>query len=207
MVITDDQGEPAAAQKLLARAREGDAPAFCLLIDPLEARLFRQAAALAVDLGAAEDLVSDTRVRAWKNLARYNETCRLSTRLYAILLHCHQEASRRARSRPISLARLPFLEARELHQQHENVSSSDPSPAAAAGQNEAAIQLNRCVEKLSKKHRDIIRLRFFEDASLPDMAAILGCSVGTVKSRLHHALEKLRKMKMNLPEIERNQQL
>ena len=53
---------------------------------------------------------------------------------------------------------------------------------------------------LPEKHREIIRLRFFEDASLPDMALILGCSVGTVKSRLHHALEKLRKMKMNLPD-------
>ena len=60
---------------------------------------------------------------------------------------------------------------------------------------------------LPEKHREIIQLRFFEDASLPDMAAVLGCSVGTVKSRLHHALEKLRKMKMNLPELAGHQQL
>src|SRR4029077_872868 len=114
MVITDDPLEPAAAEELLARAREGDAPAFCLLIEPLQTRLLRQAAALTSDLSAAEDLVSEVRVRAWKFLVRYNETCRLSTWLYAILLHCHQEAARRARSRPVPLARLPFREAREL---------------------------------------------------------------------------------------------
>jgi RNA polymerase sigma-70 factor (ECF subfamily) len=207
MVITDDPLELAAGERLLARAREGDAPAFCLLIKPLETRLLRQAAALSGDLHAAEDLVSEVRVRAWKCLSRYNETCRLSTWLYAILLHCHQEASRRARARPLSLARLPLRETQDLQQQHASVLSSEPSPLAAAVQNEAVTQLSRCVEMLPEKHREIIRLRFFEDAALPDMAAVLGCSVGTVKSRLHHALEKLRKMKLNLPDMKGHPQL
>jgi RNA polymerase sigma-70 factor (ECF subfamily) len=200
MVITD-------AHELLARARAGDAPAFCRLVEPLQLRLFRQAVALSGDLSAAEDLISEVRVRAWKNLARYNETCRLSTWLYAILLHCQQEVARRARSRPISLARIPFADATELHQRLENQPSSGPSPASSAAQNEIAAQINRCVEMLPEKHRDIIQLRFFEDASLPDIAAVLGCSVGTVKSRLHHALEKLRKMKMNLPDPKGHQPL
>ena len=68
-------------------------------------------------------------------------------------------------------------------------------------QNETADRLRQCLELLPEKHRQVILLRFFEDASLPDMVAVLGCSVGTVKSRLHHALEKLRKMKMNLPDM------
>jgi RNA polymerase sigma-70 factor (ECF subfamily) len=207
MVITDEPLEPAITQELLTRAREGDAPAFCALIEPLQVRLFRQAFALAGEKSAAEDLVSETRLRAWKHLSRYNETCRLSTWLYAILLHCHQETARRARSRPVSLSRFPVLEAEELRLRQENITSSNPSPSSSAAQNEAALQLNRCIEMLPEKHRDVIRLRFFEDASLPDMAAILGCSVGTVKSRLHHALEKLRKMKMNLPDTKGHQSL
>lgn len=207
MVVTDEQLEPADGQELLARARGGDASAFCLLIGPLQTRLLRQATALTNDASLAEDLVSETRVRAWRNLSRYNQTCRLSTWLYAILLHCHQEAARRARSRPVSLSRLPFFEARELQHEHESDSSSEPSPVEEAVQNETAIQLNRCIEMLPEKHREIIQLRFFEDASLPDMAAVLGCSIGTVKSRLHHALEKLRKMKMNLPDMKGHSQL
>ena len=207
MVIGENLIEPATERDLLAQARAGGAAAFCLLIQPLEARLLRQALGLSNDLGAAEDLVSEVRIRAWKNLSRYNETCRLSTWLYAILLHCHQEAARRARSRPISLARIPAAEAADFHERRENDPASDPSPAETALRNEAAAQLNRCVQMLPEKHREIIQLRFFEDASLPDMAAVLGCSVGTVKSRLHHALEKLRKMKMNLPELAGYQQL
>ena len=68
-------------------------------------------------------------------------------------------------------------------------------------QNETSARLRQCLEMLPEKHRQVILLRFFEDASLPDMAAVLGCSIGTVKSRLYHALEKLRKMKMNLPDM------
>jgi len=140
-------------------------------------------------------------VEAWKSRARYNETCRLSTWLYSILLHRCQKSVRRARSRPISLAGLPFFEAGKLHEQQQNVPASEPSPAEAATQNEVAVQLRRCIEALPEKHRQIILLRFFEDASLPDIANVLGCSVGTVKSRLHHALDKLRQMKMNLAEM------
>lgn len=207
MVITDDPPEPSIEGELLARARAGEAEAFAQLIAPLQTRLLRQAAALTGELGSAEDIVSETRIRAWKNLARYSETCRLSTWLYAILLHCHQEAVRRARSRPISLSRFPSIQATELRQKQENDPSPTPSPAATAIHNEAARQLSRCMEMLPEKHREVIQLRFFEDASLPDMAAVLSCSVGTVKSRLHYALEKLRKMKMNLPDAGSHQQL
>ena len=200
MVITGDRSEPATELELLSRARGGDAPAFCLLLEPLQARLLRQAVALCRDVIAAEDLVSETLVEAWKSLSRYNETCRLSTWLYSILLHRHQKAVRRARSRPLSLAWLPFFDAEQHDEQHRKLPSAEPSPAEVATQNEMFDQLRQGVERLPDKHRQIILLRFFEDASLPDMAMVLGCSVGTVKSRLHHALEKLRKMKMNLSE-------
>jgi RNA polymerase sigma-70 factor (ECF subfamily) len=74
-------------------------------------------------------------------------------------------------------------------------------------QNEFSTRLRECVDRLPERHRRVILLRFFQDASLPDMARVLGCSVGTVKSRLYHALEKLRKMKMNLPELKGDTQL
>jgi len=204
MVITDDRLDPPATQELLARARAGDAHGFCLLIEPLQARLLRQAAALTGDLNLAEDIVSETLVEAWKSFPRYNESCQLSTWLYAILLHRYQKSMRRARSRPVALALLSLFEARDLCQKQENIAAPGPSPAEAAARREAFAQLRQCIELLPEKHARVILLRFFEDASLPDMAAVLGCSIGTVKSRLHHALEKLRKMKMNLPDGKRD---
>ena len=57
------------------------------------------------------------------------------------------------------------------------------------------------------EHRAVILLRFFEDASLEDMAAVLECPLATVKSRLLHALDKLRKMKVILAEQPRDKQM
>ena len=207
MGITDDRAETTAPGELLRRARAGDAPAFCRLTEPLQARLLRQAAALAGAPSVAEDLVSETLVEAWRSLQRYDESCRFSTWLYAILLHRRQKMARRARSRPLALAWLPAFQRDDLAARHENLPSHEPSPSENAVQNEFSAQLRQSVNRLPEKLRRVILLRFFEDASLADMAQVLGCPAGTVKSRLHHALEKLRQMKMNLPEMKGDKQV
>jgi RNA polymerase sigma-70 factor (ECF subfamily) len=207
MQITDDPAAMTAPGELLRRARAGDAPAFCRLVEPLQARLLRQAAALAGDLSVAEDLVSETLVEAWKSLDRYDESCRFSTWLCAILLHRRQKLARRARSRPLALAWLPAFQRDDLAARHQNLPSPEPSPSENAAQNEISARLRQGVDRLPERHRRVILLRFFEDASLQDMARSLGCPVGTVKSRLHHALEKLRQMKMNLPAPEGDKQI
>ena len=204
MVITEDHLETRSTQELLARARAGNAAAFCQLIEDCQTRLFRQAVALSGDVSAAEDLVEETLVEAWRCLRNYDGTCRLTTWLYAILLHRFQKSRRRARSRPVSLASLPQAEAVEREAESERLPARDASPADIAARNEEARQLRACVEALPEKHRQVVRLRFFEDASLPDIAVVLGCSLGTVKSRLHHALERLRQMKMNLSSLRRD---
>jgi len=207
MDVTDDRAEIIETGESLARARAGDAEAFCRLTEPLQTRLLRQAAALSGDLSAADDLVAETLVEAWKSLARYDESCRFSTWLYAILLHRCQKWTRRARSRPVALARLPVFERDDLAARQENVPSPEPSPAEDAARNENSALMREWLARLPDKHRQIILLRFFEDASLPDMARVLGCPLGTVKSRLHHALEKLRKIKMNFPESKGDTQI
>jgi RNA polymerase sigma-70 factor, ECF subfamily len=206
MVITGDPAESVAAEELLARARAGDAQAFCELAALHEARLLQQAGGLCHNPATAEDLASETLVEAWRSLARYNRTCRFSTWLFAILLHRHQKSLRRARTRPIPLSRLPAIDADTQVRLQENLPSAGPSPAETAVQREAARRLRDAVAALPEKHRQVILLRFFEDASLPEIAAVLGCSIGTVKSRLHYALEKLRELEdtMNLSDLRRD---
>ena len=203
MVITADRPEIAGTADLLTRARAGETSAFCRLASAHEGRLLQQACGLARDASAAEDLVAETLVEAWRSLSRYDGTCRLSTWLFSILLHRHQKALRRARSRPIPLAALPSAEAEERRQAQEELPAAGPSPADEVMRREAADRLREAVAALPEKHQRVILLRFFEEASLPEIGAVLGCSVGTVKSRLHYALEKLRGAQhgLNLSEL------
>jgi RNA polymerase sigma-70 factor, ECF subfamily len=96
MAITADRLEIAGGTDLLTRARAGEASAFCQLAAEHERRLLQQAFGLTRDLSAAEDLVSETLVEAWRSLSRYNDACRFSNWLFSILLHRHQKALRRA---------------------------------------------------------------------------------------------------------------
>ncbi len=206
MGITAECAELPGIDELLDRARTGDMEAFCRLAAQHEHRLLQQACGLAADQSSAEDLVSETLVEAWRSLARFDGSCRFSTWLFAILFHRHHKALRRARSRPVPLATLRSAEAEQRRQAQESLAASGPSPAEAAMQEESARQLRQAVGALPEKHQQVVFLRFFEDASLLEIAALLRCSVGTVKSRLHYALDKLREEQhgSNLSEIWRD---
>lgn len=192
MAIDSKASEQAPEAVLVAQARAGDSEAFCALARRYEERLLQQACGLSRNRAAAEDLVCETLTEAWRSLARYDGRCRFGTWLFAILLHRFKKFLRAARSRPLSLASFSSAEAEEQSRAQEKIAGSSLSPADQALWNETSDSLRRALELLPAKHRAVLLLRFFEGASLQEIATVLGCSLGTVKSRLHYALEKLR---------------
>ena len=176
-VHEDDEHE------LIGRAQAGEATAFQRLAEQHAARLWRCALALGKDTHWAEDLVQETLVEAWRSMARFDGRCRFSTWLYGILRH-------------------RFLKGRR-HQNAAGLSASDVldqeqciarSPDQSAEVSEDAQRVRRAVASLPEEHRLVVELRFFAGATLDEIAAALGCPLGTVKSRLHYALKKLRQM-------------
>jgi len=182
----------AEAGDLLGRAREGDADAFCELCRAHESGLLRQAVALCGNPTVAEDLAQDTLVEAWKSLRRYHGCCRLFTWLCAIMLNRYRNMLRERRRLPLSSGRTDEEGGCDGAAQ---VAADDLLPDQEAQRHEQADLVRRCVEALPPKHQQVVHLRFYVDDSLEGIAAAVGCSVGTVKSRLFHALHKLRGMK------------
>jgi RNA polymerase sigma-70 factor (ECF subfamily) len=178
---------------LIGRARSGDSEAFGELCREHGDRLLRQAIGLCGDPGAAEDLVQETFIEAWRSLARYHDGCRFFTWLCSILIHRHRNARRKRWPMPFS-----FLFGGEQDSAERflaRLSDPDQTPGEQTEQAEHAVRVLRSLAKLPKKQREVVYLRFYAEDSLEGIAATLGCPVGTVKSRLFHGLERLRQMK------------
>ncbi len=178
---------------LIGRARLGDAAAFDGICREHTERLLRQAIALSRDVEAAEDLVQETLVEAWRSLPGYRGGCRLFTWLCRILIHRHLNSRRRRWPAPFSLL---FGNDRESTERFlDGLQDAAPLPGSDIERAERAARVLRSLARLPAKQREVVHLRFYAGDSLEGIAAALGCSVGTVKSRLHHGLERLRQMK------------
>jgi RNA polymerase sigma-70 factor (ECF subfamily) len=177
--------------QLLAVARAGDPDAYGELCRVYETRLLRQAMRLCGNVAMAEDLAQDTLVEAWKCLRRYNGRCQFFTWLCAILLNRFRNTLRERRG-------IAFVdstgEAVRPATGSDRLVDESSSPDETARLREEALIVRKCIGALAPKHQQVIYLRFFVDDSLEGIAEALRCSVGTVKSRLFHALEKLRAM-------------
>lgn len=169
------------------RAQTGDPAAFRRIAELHSGPLTACAFSLCRDRHFAEDLVQETLVEAWRSLSRFDGRCRFSTWLYGILRNRYMKAIRR---HAISV---------KCHQDAispETFAKGGPTPACAAERSEDALRVRNAVAGLVDEHRLVVELRFFVGATLDEIAAIVGCPLGTVKSRLHHGLEKLRQMNL-----------
>ena len=174
-------------RELIERAQGGDARAFRQLAEQSAARLWRCALSLCGDRHWAEDLSQETLVSAWRSLRRFDGRGSFSSWLHGILRHRYLKGRRQH-----ALSRLPSVNA------SESLSSAETALHDSAAVTEDAQSIRNAVGCLPDEHRQVIELRFFVGATLDEIAATLDCPLGTVKSRLHHALVKLRQMNLTV---------
>ncbi len=172
---------------LIDRAQAGEATAFERLAELYAGRLWRCALALCKDSHWSEDLVQETLVEAWRSLARFDGRCGFSSWLHGILRHRFLKGRRQQNAARLSIS-----------DGLDQTPSLAYTPDRSAEMSEDALRIRQAVANLSEEHRLVVELRFFAGATLDEIAAALGCPLGTVKSRLHHSLKKLRQVHLPL---------
>jgi RNA polymerase sigma-70 factor (ECF subfamily) len=165
-------------EALVRRFQTGEVAAFDELVERHRARIYGLLCRL-VGVGEAEDLAQDVFVAAYKSLRSFRGEAAFSTWLYRIAIHTCSHHLRRKRPEALE------LDDREPDFRQEG------NPEARALQYELQGQVRRAIAGLPYKLQVVIVLRDMHGLSYEEIAAVVGCPIGTVRSRLHYATQRL----------------
>ena len=157
------------------------------LVRPHVDALYRTALRMTGGAAAAEDLVQDCFLKAWKNLHRFERGTNFKAWIFTILTNAYINEYRRKSRAPAMVTDFAEVEpagAEELPQ----LSADD---VARLG-DRLGDQAKRALEKVPEEFRIVFLLSTFEEMSYKDIAAMLGIPIGTVMSRLFRARRILR---------------
>jgi RNA polymerase sigma-70 factor (ECF subfamily) len=173
-------------RSLIQRAQKGDHDAFALLVNEHQRYVYNLALRVLKDENEALDLTQETFIRAWTALPNFRGQSRFRTWLYRIVTNlCYN--------------RLPNLR-RSLHELGEDVVEEIPetkaafaNPARRLESKELREHLHRAVDALDEHYRLLIAMRYQDELSYDEIASTLNLPLGTVKTGLFRAKERLRR--------------
>ena len=174
-------------RELVDRAREGDEAAFGQLVRRHQQRIVRLAVHLLRDRAAAEDVMQETFIRAYRALARFDGRSEPYTWLYRIAVNLSLNALRSRKAHKTSTqADDPRLDAVVSEQR-----ASDNPPEDAARRQLYEV-LTQGIDSLSETLRATLILVCIDGRSHEEASAILGAPEGTIAWRVHEARRKLK---------------
>lgn len=168
--------------QLVARAKEGDIEAFEVLYEKHKGSVYRTALAITRDRQAAEEILQDSFLRAFQHIDNVHDGAPMAPWLYRIAINLSYSWTKK-RSRWLT----------SLEQVVDRLAAAPRnSPEHAMEQNELQQLMREAIDQLDFRQRATIVLFYLEEFSLAEIAEIMDCPVGTVKSRLYYGREKLR---------------
>lgn len=178
------EGRPLEDTELVERAKRGEVSAYEELVRRYEDIAVRTAAVIA---GAAEsqDAAQEAFVKAYRALDRFRPGAPFRPWLLRIV--ANEAINRRRAGRRMAALALRAAESRPKD-------DAAPSPEWAALRREQHEQLVDALNELRPEDRLVVAYRYWFELSEREMADALGCAVGTVKSRLSRAMERLRRV-------------
>lgn len=168
---------------LIHRLREDDLDALGALFDRYYAQVCRTAVAITRDMDVAEDIAQDCFLKLHQYAHRIDTTLLLAPWLYRVTVNLSYTWITRRQKRRVSLETLV----------DQLMSPAWHAPDLMAEHSDTLQQIRDAIGELHANQRVVIVLHYLNGLSLEDIAGILECPVGTVKSRLFYARENLRR--------------
>ncbi|HEY3414995.1 MAG TPA: sigma-70 family RNA polymerase sigma factor [Armatimonadota bacterium] len=181
-----DAGPDAVA---IARCKAGDTDAFAEIVERYQGMVAGVVSRALRDPEDAEDVRVEVFVRAFRSLGGFRADAKFSTWLYRIALNTAlRHAGKAARDRSFRVEQDPekpdFLSTLPA--------DADEGPEALVWKRMSAVAVRKAVHDLPEKQRMVIVLHYFEEKTCEEIAEIIGVNVGTVWSRIHYAVKRLR---------------
>ncbi len=192
-VIQPDVEKTASDHELLDRCRAGDEEAFDDLVRRHQQRAFNIAFQFLRDREDATEVAQDAFVRIYRSVDNFRGECEFTTWLHQIVVNLARNKyrwwKRRGRQSSVSLDSPVEMADGEAPIQ---IAASGDAPDVETVKAEFVELLSRRMEELPCKLREVLVFRNVENLSYEQIAVVLDCSIGTVKSRIARAREALR---------------
>ena len=177
---------------LVERVKQGDKRAFEMLVVKYQRRIERLISRMVRDVDLVQDIAQETFIKVYRALPQFRGESAFYTWLYRIAVNTARKALLDLKRDPLVLAMYSTSDAeKDETSRVESEPSTCETPEALLASKEIAAAVNAAIEALSEDLRQAITLREIEGLSYEEIAELMDCPIGTVRSRIFRAREAI----------------
>jgi RNA polymerase sigma-70 factor, ECF subfamily len=180
--------------ELVQRSQAGDSGAFDQLVVRYRTRVFGMIYNMVHSEQDAWDLAQDSFLKAWKSIGRFRGQSSFYTWIYRIVMNVTIDWLRKKQVKGTGAEFDDAIQLKEIDPASRTVPKADSLPHERMQHTEIRGRIDEAIAQLSPEHRAVILMKEMEDMQYHEIAEALGCSIGTVMSRLFYARKKLQNM-------------
>ena len=190
--LIDRMNAPDVDAPLIERVKQGDVKAFEMLVVKYQRRIERLIGRMVRDVDLVPDIAQETFIRAYRAIPQFRGESAFYTWLYRIAVNTAKKSlGELKRDLLVTESARSSRDDEDETSRTENELTDGETPESLLASKEVAMTVNAAIEALSEDLRQAITLREIEGLSYEEIAELMNCPIGTVRSRIFRAREAI----------------